>query len=116
TFGIDPKLLATILTGLLVPIFITFLGYWLVRRSERKKGIYDEKSRVYSELKEKVAGMARGLNDYRNLQLIKISKGDLNDYRTMLIRLMRLRSILLNENCVNVLRDYMISYEDEEDQ
>ena len=76
----------------MIPVITTFLGYYLVRRWESQKRLLDEKKKVYGELLWSIGKVAQGLNDYRNLQLTKLTNGDSKGLLAQFVKLQSLSS------------------------
>jgi hypothetical protein len=115
--SLDLNLILSIGTGFGVPIFLVYLAYRLGRRWEIRKRIFEDKKRVYTKLEVATTQLAQALTDYRALQLLKPAKdADLKDMQLLYVRLMSIPSIWLDEGCVDVLRDYVDSGEDDEEE
>jgi len=112
--SVDYNLILTIWTGSAIPVISTVLGYWLVKRSESRKVLREEKKRVYGSFSQAIRAATQTLADLRAVQLIKIP--DPADEEVLVAagaQIFALQSVWINDNIIDYVVETMMNESDE---
>ena len=112
--SVDYNLILTIWTGSAIPVISTVLGYWLVKRSESRKALREEKKRVYGSFSQAIRAATQTLADLRAVQLIKIpDPADEEVLATAGAQIFALQSVWINDNIIDYVVETMMNESDE---
>lgn len=112
----DTGLVLAIWTGAALPVFITFLAYWLSRRTEAKKLVRNRKEQVYRKFLWAIGDAVQALDDIRTLQLLKVrNPKDEDEIASTSFKLSSLPTIWTNPDAMETLRTVVMEGLQEED-